>query len=759
MVSDKRREINDFLHNFNGENFKTASFNFFKVLGYESSKRIDFKGNADAFFNTFDCSRLTENQKDLIQKCCSNIYVLFQLTGDELSQNGVLLSEGFNEKKIESYLFFGIELSSDEYNKTILSNITRYINKIFSMPVLILFKAGNKLTFSVIDRRGNKTDTTKDVLEKVSLIKDIDIKNPHRGHIDILYDLSLDKVRETKSITSWTDLHNAWQEILDISELNKKFYNEVSDWYFWAIQNVSFPDGIEKNEEVRNAISVIRLITRIVFVWFLREKGLIPTEIFEEKIIDIFKGDVEDESKYYKGIIQNLFFATLNKEMGQREFRAENNGSYYNKSYGVTNLYRYEKYFEDTSEIIDLFADIPFMNGGLFECLDDSIGDSRIRVDGFSDRGSNPLKVPDYLFFGDTKDINLSKEYGDKKKQKCKVRGLFRILEKYKFTIDENTPIDEEVALDPELLGRVFENLLASYNPETKTTARKGTGSYYTPRPIVDYMVDEAVIAYFETKLSNKEEGIRNLVKYIGEEVDFSEQEKDIIINAVDNLKIIDPACGSGAFPMGILQKMVYVLSKIDPNNEKWKEKQIERAKGLSYEVEEKVIEDIEIAFKNNFLDYGRKLHLIENCIFGVDIQQIATEISKLRFFVSLLVDQKINNELDNRGIRPLPNLETKFVTANSLLSLDKDDQFAFKDCRIDELEKKLFNCRDEYFKARTRDKKNKIKEKDKNIRDELYKILLEDKWDAEQAKKVADWSQSSLYPTSKKWWIFRKPI
>ena len=188
----------------------------------------------------------------------------------------------------------------------------------------------------------------------------------------------------------------------------------------------------------------------------------------------------------------------------------------------IHNVYRYERYFQDPDAALALFADIPFLNGGLFECLDKKVDSKTVRIDGFSDRTDNPLCVPDDLFFGDERTVDLNATYGTKGKQ-YKVRGLIETLNRYKFTITENTPIEEEIALDPELLGKVFENLLAAYNPETGTTARKQTGSFYTPREIVNYMVDESLLAYLETKvkeltnledLSTLEERLRHLLAY-----------------------------------------------------------------------------------------------------------------------------------------------------------------------------------------------------------------------------------------------------
>ena len=123
------------------------------------------------------------------------------------------------------------------------------------------------------------------------------------------------------------------------------------------------------------------------------------------------------------------------------------------------------------------------------------------------------------------------------------------------------------------MLGRIFENLLAEINPETGETARKSTGSYYTPRTIVEFMVDESLKYYLLDKTDIEEEKIQDLLSYSSEETNLSEQEKDKVLDAFDSLKIIDPACGSGAFPMGILQKMFLILQKIDPNNKKWFER------------------------------------------------------------------------------------------------------------------------------------------------------------------------------------------
>ena len=325
--------------------------------------------------------------------------------------------------------------------------------------------------------------------------------------------------------------------------------------------------------------------------------------------------------------------------MNERKF-AKDEGFLKNRSkYGIKTLLRYEGLFKiSQAEVLDLFKGVPFLNGGLFDCLDKEDENHRVLyVDGFSRNNRKQAVVPDYLFFGGELELDLNSIYGTRNKRYT-TKGLFAILSNYKFTVTENTPIEEEVALDPELLGKVFENLLASYNPETKTTARKQTGSFYTPREIVNYMVDESLIAYLMQKLDEagypeRDEDLRELLSYTEKSNPFNEAETAVLIKAIDGCKILDPACGSGAFPMGILHKMVHLLHKLDPQNELWKERQMEKAEAFEDAVQrDKAIRNIEEAFANNELDYGRKLYLIENCIYGVDIQPIAVQIAKLRF-------------------------------------------------------------------------------------------------------------------------------
>ena len=781
--------------------------NLLNTLGYESEITMDFESSlAEEFISYFDEFGKLNSERAMVDDW-ESIDFLFQLTEQEISGSGQMRI-AFNNKQldntiIESYVFFALKLRESSYTRTQLSNITREINKLMPMPAMILFQHGQTLTLAVINRRLHKRDESKDVLEKVTLIKDIDSHDPHPAHIKILFDLSRNELFRVHGFSNFVELHRAWAKTLDIQELNKRFYRELSNWYFWAVDNVTFPEDAGENVDIRNATSIIRLITRLIFVWFIKEKKLVPDIFFNPREIEnILISTDPQESTYYKAILQNLFFATLNQEMNtpqksdNRKFRGKGR-----QHYNITSLYRYEAYFANSDEALRHFETIPFLNGGLFECLDkkDKGNPKKIlRIDGFSDRADNQLSVPNFLFFAEEMEVDLNKVY-DTKGKRYKVRGLIEILRRYKFTITENTPIEEEVALDPELLGKVFENLLAAYNPETGATARKQTGSFYTPREIVNYMVDESLIAHLKSELvtyyesgstfvatnppsqldikgqsdpvqtqldpqattltdkqkSDIEKKLRHLIAYKEEPHQFDADGTEQLIKAIDTLKILDPACGSGAFPMGILHKLVFILGKLDPRNDQWRQRQIAKVENLinmaekidDSTVRENTIRDLETeidnineAFERNELDYGRKLYLIENCIYGVDIQPVAVQIAKLRFFISLVVDQRIDDAQENRGVRPLPNLETKFVSGNTLISVEKPVQQTLRNPEIDRKETALSEVRRKHFTARTPRTKEKYRNLDQQIRVEIGQLLESGGFPSETTEKIANW-------------------
>jgi hypothetical protein len=193
---------------------------------------------------------------------------------------------------------------------------------------------------------------------------------------------------------------------------------------------------------------------------------------------------------------------------------------------------------------------------------------------------------------------------------------------------------------------------------------------------------------------------------------------------------------------MGVLHKMVFALGKLDPHNQRWKACQTAKASEIvDATIRERALDDIEQTFASNELDYGRKLYLIENCIYGVDIQPIAVQISKLRFVISLVVEQKINPQADNRGIRPLPNLETKFVAANTLIGINRPGQQLLRNLDIDAKEAELRNVRERHFLARTPATKAKCREQDATLRAEIAELLKSDGWNTATACALAEWN------------------
>lgn len=331
------------------------------------------------------------------------------------------------------------------------------------------------------------------------------------------------------------------------------------------------------------------------------------------------------------------------------------------------------------------------------------------------------LHVPDNLFF----DFKHGKH------------GLFDILGRYKFTVEENTPIEQEVALDPELLGKVFEKFLLHLD-------QKETGSYYTPRIVVEYMVRESLVTYFSRRVDPQRGDLskfhaERLRKLLSAEVDYeslltheklSSPQAEQFVECSRELKTLDPAVGSGAFPMGILSQLTMALSRIDPENAILRQKNTEINKIFSA--------------KNQLKDYGRKLFIIQNSIFGIDIQPMAVQICRLRFFISLAIEQEINDKNENYGILPLPNLEARIISADSLIGISKMDLFREQ---IKGKEKELFEIRREFFSAQTRDQKDEYKRKDDAKRSEIAAVLDEREYPAEDARRIANWD---LYDQTK---------
>ena len=222
-------------------------------------------------------------------------------------------------------------------------------------------------------------------------------------------------------------------------------------------------------------------------------------------------------------------------------------------------------------------------------------------------------------------------------------------------------------------------------------------------------MVDSSLCEYLKNKTGIDEIKIKALLSYNKEDdylAVFDNVEKKKLINALYTVTALDPACGSGAFPIGMLQKIVYMLQELDPDATLWFDKATENVSIL-------IKKEFEKKFNSGSLNYIRKLSVIQNSIFGIDIQPIAVEISRLRCFLSLIIEEKVQDDEENRGINPLPNLDFKFIIANSLLPLPYDEGFSKDQISIFENQdhmERLKAVREEYFGTNDYALKNELK-------------------------------------------------
>lgn len=301
---------------------------------------------------------------------------------------------------------------------------------------------------------------------------------------------------------------------------------------------------------------VKKMMGRITFLHFLQRKGWMCGDL--NYMQNMFENSAY-KNDYLDSVLEPLFFGILNTKPAERE-----------------------ALFADYGWDKSLFAkDIPYLNGGLFERDEEDEPESRFPAEYF--------------------------------------KRLFQFFSEYNFTIDENDPNDAEVGVDPEMLGKIFENLLED---------NKDKGAFYTPKEIVRYMCQESLIAYLETNTSVAKDKIRQFVLSPEEGVaDIPENKKPKLLAALEEVKICDPAIGSGAFPMGLLNELLHCREVL--SGEHYNRAEIKKS-------------------------------IIQNNIYGVDIEKGAVDIARLRFWLSIVVDEETPS--------PLPNLDYKIMQGNSLI-------------------------------------------------------------------------------------------
>ena len=381
--------------------------------------------------------------------------------------------------------------------------------------------------------------------------------------------LDMSKIEEAFSVEALTnEFFGKYKEEYDkfVEYITGKRYVKKGNKYVEAIIHephpTLYPCFSNNDKLVRDYVK--KMLGRIVFLHFLQKKGWLGVPYNEEWgsgdrnfMLNLFKNATEKQQEnFLDEVLEGLFAEGLDCN------RADKSDLYDTKVEGLRN------------------CRIPYLNGGLFE--------------------------RDYL---DELAVRFPAEYFD---------SLLTMLSQYNFTIDENDPNDAEVGVDPEMLGRIFENLLED---------NKDKGAFYTPKEIVQYMCRESLIAYLQTDQNEEDkETIRKFVTTHDAEL-LGDLKSDIEQKLLD-VKICDPAIGSGAFPMGLLRELFFCRSAIEPNI-------IENAANI-------------------------KRYIIQNNIYGVDIERGAVDIARLRFWLALIVDEKTPEAL--------PNLDFKIMQGNSLL-------------------------------------------------------------------------------------------
>lgn len=339
----------------------------------------------------------------------------------------------------------------------------------------------------------------------------------------------------------------------------KRFVKAGSKWEEKILgePNATLMQAFDHNEKkIRDYVK--KMMGRITFLHFLQRKGWMCGDLnYMQNMFEssLYKND------YLDSVLEPLFFGILNTKPAEREAL-------------------FADYGWDKSLLAE-WKDIPYLNGGLFERDAEDEPESRFPAEYF--------------------------------------KRLFQFFSEYNFTIDENDPNDAEVGVDPEMLGKIFENLLED---------NKDKGAFYTPKEIVRYMCQESLIAYLETNTSVVKDKIRQFVLSPEEGVaDIPENKKPKLLTALEEVKICDPAIGSGAFPMGLLNELLHCREVLS---------------GEHYDRAE------------------IKKSIIQNNIYGVDIEKGAVDIARLRFWLSIVVDEETPS--------PLPNLDYKIMQGNSLI-------------------------------------------------------------------------------------------
>jgi adenine-specific DNA-methyltransferase len=621
-----------------------------------------------------------------------------------ISSAKILGKYEFGKNNMEVYAVKLKKTSSLERARTMQRNyIAKWLSKFNIDGALVAFYGDDspdwrfsfvKMDYKLVEDEKGKVKTEKELTPAKRYSFLVGINEPNHTCKTQFIDL----LKEESKNPSLEELENAF----GIEKVTKEFFFEYKELFHKlaeSLENIMKKD-FRVSEEFKNKnISVIdfskKLLGQIVFIYFLQKKGWLGVSRKVDGSFDewgtgpknflrkLFDKKICNYENFFNDILEPLFYEALAKERDD---------DYYSR----------------------FKCKIPFLNGGLFE----------------------PINNYDWTKTEIILDNSIFKDILD-------------TFDKYNFTIKEDEPLEKEVAVDPEMLGKVFENLL-------EVNDRKSKGAFYTPREIVHYMCQQSLVNYLQTNSDLPREDLEffiqkgdfamnNFIRY-QEDMKYNKVSKikkeDILPETIvknykkldellKNVKIVDPAVGSGAFPVGMMNEVV-------------------KSRALLTH------------FFNDFRsDYDLKRETIENCLYGVDIESSAVEITKLRFWLSLIVD-----ELDMKNIKPLPNLDNKIMCGNSLIEEFKGiklyqeptgnvtikqaalDEFVFEKKKDSEVKlKRLRELQQDLFNEQNRRRKEEIRNEIENIEWDFIEATLKEQNSEEAMKELEQYKKNKSKP------------
>lgn len=630
-----RERISKNMGSINIDHPKPALLNLFSDLGYNTRNNPDLTTPTfNGILPIFDDPNAQIDPQAFHASEWKYVNIIFQFSQVEL-QNQLRLFEQYeiSTKEQSAFVFLAISLRQPNYSRSTLSRISREINKKFTIPVICLFLYGDYLTITYVNKRKSKRKTNSIITEKVILIKDINTKSPKRGHIEILAGLSLRAIKSRASISGFDEFSKLWRAALDVKLLSNKFYRDLKRWKSETIEAItkSIQPHASLHEEDAKTIEhgVIVFVIECIFLWFLREMEIIPSYIFDKDNLprQLFNIKLGNEATNYTAtIFHNILHSALSQPIDHRKPQI------LVPLFGSIGPAKTSNPTQQQSDALqNLFSEVPFISSDLSFTLFGK-GTTTFLNTQLIKQTFDGIIIPNHMVLsGVQKDIDLSTTLIE-----TKPRPLFSILDRYKFTVAENTPLEIEVALDPEFLGNIYQKLLQSDNSTFEPISRQVTGAYYTPKEIVDLSLRLSILELLKQQDLLDQSRLGTLERHLEtftNQLEFSADEKDKILYTLEKQKVLDPSCGTGAFLMGYSDFLINLSNSF--------------------------------GVRRNLSDY--KEALIQKSLFGLDLNSVAILITKLRFILYICLDRDYKSVDARHQNKPICSFEDRFMLTDTL--------------------------------------------------------------------------------------------